>query len=206
MKHAKFGHDGRWKPFQRGFLISTTSVLQLSKFLLTEKGFKYFLPSRGLQDCLENLFSTVRFDNPKPNAIQVRDSIKNISISEYLLQPVRNCSYEWDDSMFLSGFLNIVRSVRHAHRKESESVQKMINWNCVMWPLTLIFLKLSLTDASKTCFTKFAVTFCIRSRLQSRRRCTVTPACLSVVHQAWTKQKKITMLMQQPDFKYSSRN
>lgn len=78
------------------------------------------MPSSGLQDCLENLFSCVRFGNPKPNALQVRDSIKNIAISEYLSPPDRNTSYEWDESKFLSGFLNIVRPVREEHRKGNE--------------------------------------------------------------------------------------
>lgn len=78
MKHAKFGSDGKWKPFQRGFVVSTTSVLELSKYLLEERNFKGQL----LQDCLENLFSIVRSGNPKRNALQIRDSIKEISISE----------------------------------------------------------------------------------------------------------------------------
>lgn len=37
MKHAKFGEDGRWKPFQRGFIVSTTSILEMTKFLLTSQ-------------------------------------------------------------------------------------------------------------------------------------------------------------------------
>ncbi|XP_037040307.1 uncharacterized protein LOC119077264, partial [Bradysia coprophila] len=108
--------DGVWKPFQRGFLVSCTSILELSSYLLTERGFEYFLPSRGLQDCLENLFSCVRSDNPKPNAIQVRDAIKNIAISEYLSAPVANASYQWDESTFLNGFLNVVRAVREQNQ------------------------------------------------------------------------------------------
>lgn len=42
MKHAKFGEDGRWTPFQRGFIISSTSILDLTKFLLIDRNFDFF--------------------------------------------------------------------------------------------------------------------------------------------------------------------
>lgn len=124
MKHSKFGEDERWKPFQRGFIVSTTSILEMTKFLLKSRGFEYFMPSRVLTDCVENLFSCVRSDNPKPNAIQLRNAIKNIAISEYLSAPVTNSSYQWDESKFLCGFLDIVRSVREQNLIENEGVQK----------------------------------------------------------------------------------
>lgn len=59
MRHARFGNDGKWKPFQRGMLVATTSILEMSKFLL-EQGFDYVLPGRLTQDCLENLFSIMQ--------------------------------------------------------------------------------------------------------------------------------------------------
>lgn len=65
-----------------------------------------------LQDCVENLFSVVRSGNPKRNALQIRDSIKQISISEYISPPLRHSSYQWSDHEFLSDFLNIVRAVK----------------------------------------------------------------------------------------------
>lgn len=71
IRHTKFG-DGKWKPFQRGMLLATTSVLEMSKYLLQKK-FSFVLPGRLTQDCVENLFSNIRFGNPKPNALQVQD-------------------------------------------------------------------------------------------------------------------------------------
>lgn len=124
MRSAKFGTDGKWKPFQRGFIVTTTSVLELSDYLLKEHGFDYVLAGRLLQDCLENLFSSVRSGNPKRNALQVRDSIKQIAISEYMSQPIRNSSYQWDDSVFLSKFLTIVRSVKDENDKKNATVHE----------------------------------------------------------------------------------
>lgn len=125
IKHAKFGRDGRWKPFQRGFIVSTTSVLELSKFLLEEKEFKFVLPGRWLQDCVENLFSVVREGNPKRNAVQIRDAIKQISISEYLSPPLRHSSYQWSDHEFLSDFLSIVQSTKSINDKENVKMMEI---------------------------------------------------------------------------------
>lgn len=125
MRKAKFGHEGRWKPFQRGFIISTTSILEISEYLLKEKQFSYVLPGRVEQDCLENLFSTIRSGNPKRNALQIRDSIKQITVSEYLSPPLRHSAYQWDDSEFVNNFLKIVRSVKAENEKQNLAVQEI---------------------------------------------------------------------------------
>lgn len=122
MRHAKFGQDGKWKPFQRGFIVSTTSLLELSEFLLKKKGFNFFLAGRLLQDCLENLFSIVRSGNPKKDALQIRDAIKQISISEYMSPQLRHSAYNWSDNEFLSDFLTIVRQVQSENSKQNEQV------------------------------------------------------------------------------------
>lgn len=124
MQHAKFGRDGKWKPFQRGTIVSTTSLLELSKYLLEEKGFKFVLLGRMLQDCVENLFSVVRSGNPKRNALQIRDSIKQITISEYISPPLRHSSYQWSDHGFLSDFLNIVRTVKLKNDEKNVMIQE----------------------------------------------------------------------------------
>ncbi|KAG4075583.1 hypothetical protein HA402_003408 [Bradysia odoriphaga] len=124
IRHAKFGVDGKWKPFQRGFIVSTTSLLELAEFLLKEKGFHFLLPGRILQDCLENLFSTVRSGNPKRNAVQVRDSIKQISVSEYISPPLRHSSYQWSDNTFLDDFLKIVQAVKSENKNENSIVKE----------------------------------------------------------------------------------
>lgn len=72
MNHARFREKGKWKPFQRGLVLSTTSVIELTSFLLSNQRFNFVLPGRFLQDCLENLFSTVRSGNPKCNAFPYR--------------------------------------------------------------------------------------------------------------------------------------
>lgn len=122
MKHAKFG-NGHWKPFQRGLIVSTNSMLRLASDLL-DHNFDFVLPGRTTQDCVENLFSIVRSDNAKPNALQVKHALKSIAVSEYLT-PVRmnNTSYHLDDSVYLTDFLKVVRETKALH--DSENIQNM---------------------------------------------------------------------------------
>ena len=82
-RNMKVGQDKKWKPFQSALLISTRSVLDLSDDLLN-KGFTFFLPARLTQDCLENLFSIVRLKNVIPNALQFKNNLKLIRISQYM--------------------------------------------------------------------------------------------------------------------------
>ncbi len=80
------------------------SISGLIRNTLHEQKFVFVMPVRFLQDCVENLFSTLRSGNPKCNALQVRDAVKSVAISEYLSPPLRKTSYNWDDSQFFVGF------------------------------------------------------------------------------------------------------
>lgn len=102
----KVGIDGRWKPFQTACIISTQTVLELSNYLLSN-GFTFFLPSRLTQDCIENLFSIVRMKNVIPNALQFKNNLKLITISQYM-KTICKSNYDADDRQFLSDFLNIL--------------------------------------------------------------------------------------------------
>lgn len=47
--------SGEFKPVQRGIIINTMSVLNLTEYLIKEKQYKFVLTSRFTQDCIENL-------------------------------------------------------------------------------------------------------------------------------------------------------
>lgn len=51
---------GTFKPVQRGIIITTTSVINLTEYLIKERNFQFILTSRFTQDCVENLFSQIR--------------------------------------------------------------------------------------------------------------------------------------------------
>jgi hypothetical protein len=74
---------------------------------LEEKGFKFLLNSRFTQDCLENLFSVLRSKQVIPNALQVKDNWKLITVGQYL-HDVSKGSYDEDEREFLAGFLDVL--------------------------------------------------------------------------------------------------
>lgn len=67
----------------------------------------FFFPSRLTQDCLENLFSVVRLKQTVPNALQFKNNLKLIGISQYM-KVISNSNYDTDDREFLDEFLDIL--------------------------------------------------------------------------------------------------
>lgn len=57
-RDIKIGSDQRFKPVQRGVMITTKSVIELTKYLINERGYFYVL-ARLSQDCVENVFSNI---------------------------------------------------------------------------------------------------------------------------------------------------
>lgn len=51
--------NGHWKPGQTGTISSTLAVIDLSDQIFAH-GLDFLLTARLTQDCLENLFSTIR--------------------------------------------------------------------------------------------------------------------------------------------------
>ena len=62
--------NGEFKPVQRGIMISTTSVINVTEYLIKTRKFSFILTSRFSQDCVENLFSQIRRKNVIPNPLQ----------------------------------------------------------------------------------------------------------------------------------------
>lgn len=201
IKHSKFGVDGRWKPFQRGFAITSTSILELTKFLLMEQGFEYFLPSRGTQDCLENVFSCIRSDNPKPNAIQVKQALKNITISEYLSAPVHKSSYQWDESKFLTGFLKVIRSVREQNLTANVVMRTTDNEELNRDVLDLNVSKVIVSRRERNVLYKICCYILYKIVISKKKiHCDV---CLSYCRASRVDDSKsYTTLMRQPNFQY----
>lgn len=65
---TNMGSTFQWKPSQAGFLIAAAEIIHLQGVILISEGYKFFLPPRLPQDCLENLFSVIRLGKPVPSA------------------------------------------------------------------------------------------------------------------------------------------
>lgn len=124
LKKMSIGKKGHWKPVQTGVLMATESILQLQDFLLNKRDYKFVLTSRFTQDCLENVFSLIRFKMPTPNALQVKQNLKLITISQ-----ISSCSkftnYDVDISeneieMITINFLDVSKQLAIANCQEKE--------------------------------------------------------------------------------------
>lgn len=98
---------GGWKPVQTGIILSTLTVTSLATDLLDTDNIRYLLTARLTQDCLENLFSTLRLKNPIPTPIEFRNALKIVTIAQFLKTP-KNTSYDKDDSLYLANYLEPV--------------------------------------------------------------------------------------------------
>lgn len=98
-----FGNKKEWKPFQKGLILTTASIIELSIYLLNNKDYKYVLAGRFTQDCVENLFSVLRSKHCILNALQVKNDLKLISISHYM-KKISTSSYNEDNREFFEGF------------------------------------------------------------------------------------------------------
>ena len=100
--HISIG-KGQWKPVQTGIILATTGILQLAEELI-DGGMDFVMTARLTQDCLENLFSTIRLKTATPSAIEFRNSLKIVTVAQFLKTP-KNSSYQLDESTYLGSYL-----------------------------------------------------------------------------------------------------
>lgn len=90
----KVGGTGDFKPFQKGVIISINSVLEITNYLIEDKGYSYVLTGYLSQDIVENLFSILRAKHQIPNALQFKDDLKLVSVSQYM-RNIEKSSYKF---------------------------------------------------------------------------------------------------------------
>nr|XP_050038196.1 uncharacterized protein LOC126535352 isoform X1 [Dermacentor andersoni]XP_050042913.1 uncharacterized protein LOC126540168 isoform X1 [Dermacentor andersoni] len=105
IRGTNMGSTSQWKPSQAGFLIATSVIIRLQDVLLRSEGYKFFLTSRLLQDCLENLFSVIRLRKPVPSAYDVKCALKLVCVSQFFHTP-STTSYDVDDAQYLIDLLS----------------------------------------------------------------------------------------------------
>ena len=103
----QFG-QGNWRPVQTGVILATNAILELAEEVLSNN-LQFLLTSRLTQDCLENLFSTVRLKTATPSIREFRNSLKIITVAQCLKTP-RNSSYQVDEAQFLANYIEKIGS------------------------------------------------------------------------------------------------
>lgn len=69
-RNMEISKDKRFKPVQTGVMITTQSLIKLTKYFISNTDYLYVLGGRFTQDCVENLFSNIRHKFLVPNALQ----------------------------------------------------------------------------------------------------------------------------------------
>ena len=103
--------------------MCTHTMIELSKLLLTECGFTYFIPGRLTSDAMENEFSIVRKGRPKPNVLEFANAYRESTLCQFF-EPIYSGNYDIDDHDerykldFLSG----------KKKKSDETDKPMLKW------------------------------------------------------------------------------
>ena len=97
IEKMQIGNKNDWKPVQTGIPLCTESVLHFSNGMLNTNIF--LLTSRLTQDCLENLFSTIRFKGPSP--LEFKSALKIVTVAQFLFTK-DNSNYQVDESEYLA--------------------------------------------------------------------------------------------------------
>lgn len=100
-QNMRVGDEGVFKPVQRGVLIATRTYIELSMYLINQKGYRFVLGARLTTDCVENIYSALRVKHPILTALQMMQDLRAVAISKYM-KSVKTSSYDADGREYLS--------------------------------------------------------------------------------------------------------
>lgn len=98
-------------PFNVVLYMTTTSIIELVQYLINDRKYKFVLTARFTQDCIENLFSSIRVKHPVPTSLQFKQNLKLIAISQYFKSP-HTSSYENDDGQIIGDVFNKLKTIQ----------------------------------------------------------------------------------------------
>lgn len=102
VQSMRIGFKYAWKPVQAGIHLSTRSILNICDDMLDNM--EFLLTSRLTQDCIENLFSSVRCRSPVPTAREFKYALKLITVAQYL-KPTKASNYVEDEREYFGDLL-----------------------------------------------------------------------------------------------------
>lgn len=107
-----------YKPWAKGALMATESMIWLSNYLLKEVDhkFNYLMGGHLLGDPIEWLHAMIRAIQKAPTCLNYSRYLKAVSITQALNSRIAGISYEYDDSTFWTDFKDIKR-LKDAQKK-----------------------------------------------------------------------------------------
>lgn len=116
---CKVGIRKIWKPWQAAAILCTNSILRLQTFFIFDQQYACVFTARFTQDCIENVFSLMRFKQKRPTALQFKDNLKLLCVSQFMMR-IPSSSYDHDDREWLTDFTDNVRNLESRHTNENE--------------------------------------------------------------------------------------
>lgn len=119
----RIGKKNVWKPLNRGFILSSLSLCDISKVLLKDDLLQFLLFHRFNTDALENINSQIRRrGGASPTVSACLNAVKIITISQ-LISQINKGNYENDSDIFLLDYF------RHSHEPPSVNPvsKKLVN-------------------------------------------------------------------------------
>lgn len=109
-----------------GIKMTIYTLIEVSQDLFKE-GASHVIPSRLLTNAIENVFSVLRSLTPQPSAVQVSQSLRVMSISQFQFNPISGV-YDWDESEESSiDFVSLVKSWKRDETEVDECFNGVIH-------------------------------------------------------------------------------
>ncbi|KAK3930608.1 Transposable element P transposase [Frankliniella fusca] len=114
------GDKGEWKPCQRGMRVLIESYFHLIPYFLETRGYSFLMLGRLTDDCIENIFSLIRFRQPVPHAQSVLHCLKVIVLAQFA-ECIKGSSYDYDQTEKLSDDYDFLEEARKRYHERAES-------------------------------------------------------------------------------------
>jgi len=92
--------EGNWKVTFTHIIMCLEAILEIQEELLQTESFDFLCLARFSQDCIENEFSNIRIQRPKPSVLECKNRLKQLAISRKAVS-ISNSSYTFDESLTL---------------------------------------------------------------------------------------------------------
>lgn len=122
--------EGDWKVTLTHMIMCLESVLEIQEQLLQVESLDFLCLARFSQDCIENEFSNIRIQRPKPSALDCKNHLKQLSISRTAMS-INNSNYNFDGSPTLINLMS-----RNEKPKEIDTLPSLTFSQHAIKPLT----------------------------------------------------------------------
>lgn len=123
---CQVGIQKKWKPWQTASILCTNSVLRLQHHFLYSQNYPAVYTARFTQDCVENVFSLIRFKQKRPTALQFKDNLKLLSVSQFMTQ-IPGSSYASDDREWLMDLTTSIRNLNPQNTNSNNNTRDIEN-------------------------------------------------------------------------------